>query len=675
MGNNSKYTNNLINESSPYLLQHAHNPVNWEAWNTNSLQRAIDEDKLILVSIGYSSCHWCHVMERECFEDETLAQLMNDFFVCIKIDREERPDIDQFYMQAVQLMGQNGGWPLNCFCLPDTRPIYGGTYFRPEQWRNVLISLIDLKSKEHSRLIEYANKLEKGIKQLSELPVANHATALIKEDFIKSISEWVNSCDFKDGGPNYAPKFPMPVNYDFLLNFSVLLKDKKVEEFVKLTMDKMCRGGIYDQAGGGFARYSVDGYWKIPHFEKMLYDNGQLIELYSKAYKYFKSEEYKEVVYQSIEFLEREFKNENGLYYSALDADSEGIEGKYYVWHQDELKSLLGDDYSFYQRVYNKDEIGFWENNEYVLMRAEGYAELANELNISTTELIDKVKSLNYKILGERKKRVIPGLDYKCLLSWNCILLNGLIEAAIVFCDNSILSKAVNLYDAINKGFIREGELLRVNTNSKPFTEAFCEDYAYYVNANINLYLATANNNYLQNAIDFQLKTNELFYNKQTGFYYFNPLKSKELVANKADTNDNVIPSSNSICALNNFLIYKITGEENYFQTYQTIINKVYPYFLEQPSGYSLFGKLISYEMFGFKEIVISGVSAEEEFNKLQQHYIPNSFMMKSDNNNNEYLFKDRLNKDKTLIYICENNSCKQPLNNANEAYNFLLND
>jgi uncharacterized protein YyaL (SSP411 family) len=671
MSKDKRYTNNLINESSPYLLQHAHNPVNWESWNKNTLQRAFDEDKMILISIGYSSCHWCHVMEKESFENETLAQLMNDFFICIKIDREERPDIDLLYMQAIQLMGQNGGWPLNCFCLPDTRPIYGGTYFRPEQWRNVLISLIDLKNKERDRLIEYADKLEKGIKQLSELPVLNENKQWNKEEYSSAVIEWVKTCDFIDGGPNYAPKFPMPVNYAFLLNYGCSTKDNSILNFVKLTLDKMCRGGIYDQIGGGFSRYSVDGYWKIPHFEKMLYDNAQLIELYSKGYRLFKSEEYKNTVYQTIEFLESDLKSENGLFYSALDADSEGVEGKYYTWTLDELKEITKSDFNFLQLLYNKDHIGFWENDLYVLMRKQNLNEIAAELNLDINQLNIKVSEINQKLLFHRNKRIKPGLDHKCLLSWNALLVNGLIEAYISFKDENLLRKAENLIESISIHFLIGNEFFRVNTNNTISTKAFCEDYSILTNAYINLYLATSDTKYIKKAIDLQKLTDQLFLNTESGFYNFNPIKQIELIANKADTNDNVIPSSNAFCALNNFFLYKITGDNLYYNRYLKIIKHVFPYFIEQPAGYALFGKIIGFELLGFKEIVIAGPQSSEYFHQLHENYHANCLITHT-NNSTEYLFKSRLPINETLIYVCENNTCKQSTKNIKEALEII---
>ena len=340
------HTNALINETSPYLLQHAHNPVNWYAWGDEAFAKAKSEDKLVLISIGYSSCHWCHVMEHESFEDSAVAKLMNDKFVCIKVDREERPDVDQIYMNAVQLMTGRGGWPLNCFALPDGRPVYGGTYFPKNDWVTLLEDISTNYKLDKPKFEEYASNLTEGIKQseLIKTPVTN--SKINEATLTEFVSVWESSFDYKEGGPDRAPKFPIPNNFEFLMAYAHLNKDQKLMDYVDLTLHKMALGGIYDQVGGGFARYSTDIKWKVPHFEKMLYDNGQLVSLYSQAYQRTKSPIYKHAVYQTVEWLTREMMTEEGAFMSALDADSDGEEGKFYVWSKEELKAeLTADEY------------------------------------------------------------------------------------------------------------------------------------------------------------------------------------------------------------------------------------------------------------------------------------------------------------------------------------------
>ena len=386
-----QHTNSLINETSPYLLQHAHNPVNWYAWNSETLQRAKSENKLLLISVGYAACHWCHVMEHESFEDSLVAQVMNDHFINVKVDREERPDIDQVYMNAVQLMTGRGGWPMNVIALPDGRPFWGGTYFRKDQWISALNQISKLYEDTPEKIYEYADKLEQGIKNMDVVHL-NTDEPHFELNFInETVKNWSSQFDFKDGGMSRAPKFMMPNNYHFLLRQAYQNNDKILQDFVNFTLTKMAYGGVFDQIGGGFSRYSVDTKWHVPHFEKMLYDNGQLVSLYSDAYLITKNALYKEVVVQTLDFIKRDMTTENGAFYSSLDADSNNEEGKleegaFYVWQKEALKTLLKEDYALFSDYYNINSYGLWEHDNYVLIRKDAddairkKYELTNEL-------------------------------------------------------------------------------------------------------------------------------------------------------------------------------------------------------------------------------------------------------------------------------------------------------
>ncbi|MBL4569218.1 MAG: thioredoxin domain-containing protein, partial [Flavobacteriaceae bacterium] len=434
-----KYTNNLIKETSPYLLQHAHNPVNWYAWNDETLALAKKENKLLLISIGYSSCHWCHVMEDESFENEEVAAIMNKYFINVKVDREERPDVDQVYMTAVQLMTGSGGWPLNCIALPDGRPIWGGTYFKKDDWLNNLNQIGELYLNTPEKIIEYAEKLTEGVQQ-SGLVTLNKNKPLFTKEYLKNtVQKWETYFDNNQGGLNRAPKFPMPNNYHFLLRYAFQNNDADLTKYVNTTLTKIAHGGIFDQVGGGFSRYSVDTKWHIPHFEKMLYDNGQLVSLFSDAYLISKNDLYKETVYKTLTFIERELLHKNGGFYASLDADSlnekeELEEGAFYVWTEAELKKHI-KDFDLFADYYNVNEFGFWEHEKYHLIRNTTDEKFADKHKLSINVLKEKVVDWNKTLLKERAKKSRPRLDDKILTSWNALMLKGYIDAYRVF-DN-----------------------------------------------------------------------------------------------------------------------------------------------------------------------------------------------------------------------------------------------
>ncbi|MCB0443605.1 MAG: thioredoxin domain-containing protein, partial [Flavobacterium sp.] len=424
--------NELNLESSPYLLQHANNPVHWKAWNSKSLAYAKENQKLILISIGYSACHWCHVMEHESFESEEVANTMNQHFVNIKVDREERPDIDAIYMKAVQLMTGRGGWPLNVVCLPDGKPVWGGTYFRKKDWIITLEQLQELFYSNPEKMIEYADKLHEGIEMLS---LTNEKSTDFDIAIIEPLIEkWQKSFDWEYGGYTRAPKFMMPTNYQFLLHYGHLTKNKKLISYVNLTLTKMAYGGLFDTIGGGFSRYSVDVKWHIPHFEKMAYDNGQLLSLYANAYKLTKNVLYKEIIEKTANFIEKEWLTEEGAFFSALDADSLTAEnhleeGAFYVWTKEELKNIIQDDFELFSETFNINEFGHWEHENYVLIQNKSLEEISEKNNLSIDELQLKKKKWEQLLYEKREKRPKPRLDDKCITSWNAILLKGFVDS------------------------------------------------------------------------------------------------------------------------------------------------------------------------------------------------------------------------------------------------------
>ena len=383
----NKMSNNLINETSPYLLQHAYNPVDWNPWDSKYLKQATKENKLVIISVGYSACHWCHVMEKESFEDTLVAKIMNEKYISIKVDREERPDVDNVYMNAVQLMTGSGGWPLNVVTLPDGRPIWGGTYFSKDQWINALEQISKLYDDDPERLITYADQLEEGVKSLDLIELNKSSTNFELDIMKKYLDTWSKKFDLEYGGAEGMPKFMMPSNLHFLLKYSYQTSNIEIQDFVNLSLKKMAYGGIYDQIGGGFSRYSVDNKWHIPHFEKMLYDNAQLVSLYSDAYKATKNELYKKIVYETIDFINSELKDESGGYYSSLDADSKTSsnvleEGAFYVWTEKELKTTLKEDFTVFSSYYNINTYGYWEDDKYVLIRNEDDEKIALKVKV-----------------------------------------------------------------------------------------------------------------------------------------------------------------------------------------------------------------------------------------------------------------------------------------------------
>ncbi len=674
-----KYTNELINETSPYLLQHAHNPVNWMPWNDKTLEIAKNENKLILVSIGYAACHWCHVMEHESFEDSLVAQTMNSNFINIKVDREERPDVDQVYMNAVQLMTGSGGWPLNVVALPDGRPVWGGTYFKKDQWINVLEQLAKLHEKDPEKLLEYASKLEQGIKSM-DMVVLNKDEPIFKTEYIdKVVNEWSKSFDHIKGGPNRAPKFMMPNNYHFLLRHAYQNDDKTLQKYVNLTLTKMALGGIYDQLGGGFSRYSVDNKWHVPHFEKMLYDNAQLVSLYSDAYLITKNQLYKEVVYETLDFIEKELTSPEGVFYSSLDADSlnnndELEEGAYYVWQKEELKNLLKDDYEIFSKYYNINNYGYWEHNNYVLIRDQEDEEFIREHKMTTEDLKAKKNEWKQILIKEREKRSKPRLDDKTLTSWNALMIKGYVDAYRVFQDTSFLSIALkNANFILKKQINSEGSLSRNYKEGTSSINAYLIDYATTIDAFINLYQITSDEKWLNSARNLTNYSFDNFYDESSNMFFFTSIKDPKLVTRNIDFRDNVIPSSNSIMAKNLFKLSHYFDNSNYSNTATRMLNNVKPEMATYGSGFSNWLDLMLNYSNAYFEVAIVGANAMQRTQELNQHYIPNILIANSTKSGDLPLIKDRFLESETLIYVCVNNSCKLPVSSVDEALKLIL--
>ena len=657
-----KHTNSLIKETSPYLLQHAHNPVDWQPWDEDTLETAKKGNKLLLISIGYSACHWCHVMEHESFEDITIAQVMNDNFICVKVDREERPDIDQLYMTALHLMNQMGGWPLNCIALPNGKPFWGGTYFRKDDWYKQILEISDIYKKEPTKVVEFAERLTLGIQQVENIVLNTQEAIFTQEDLDKIVSAWSEHFDNIEGGRNGAPKFPMPNTYSFLLKYAHLSKNTQILNHVKLTLEKMAFGGIYDQMGGGFSRYSVDDCWKVPHFEKMLYDNAQLVSLYSAAYLKFKDSLYKEVVFETLEFIERELTAENGAFYSSLDADSEAEEGKFYVWNEMELKLNIGEDFKIFKDYYNVNEKGFWEKGNYILLKNKAKKQIAKKHAISPSILEDKIKNWKRILMKVREKRIRPELDDKSLTSWNGLMLKGYIDAYMSFGQKKHLEIALkNANFILNTQIQENGKLWHSYRQGCSNINAFLEDYAILSSAFIRLYEATFEEKWITIAEQLVSYSLENFYDKNSGMFYFTSKLDPKLVARKMEINDNVIPSSNSVMAHVLYDLGTLLDNDNYRQKAIIIVNNIKLDMQKYTAGYANYASLMLKEIYPYYEVAILGDEAHNHAIQLNKKYIPNKLLLGGGQNSKLQILQKKYVPGNTMIYVCEQKVCRKP--------------
>lgn len=659
-----EYTNKLINESSPYLLQHAHNPVEWYPWGDEAFEKAEKENKLVLISIGYSACHWCHVMEHESFEDSLTAEMMNKNFINIKVDREERPDVDQVYMNAVQLMTGSGGWPLNCFALPDGRPVYGGTYFPKDKWQQTLTSLQGLKENDPIKLEEYAKNLTAGIQQ-SELITRNEDPLETKVEFLaQKVNEWSKYWDRKKGGPNRAPKFPLPNNYQFLLEYAFLSGDQESMDFVSTTLDQMSRGGIYDQIGGGFARYSTDELWKAPHFEKMLYDNAQLVSLYSQAFTATQNPRYKKTVQETLAFIKRELTNKNGGFYSALDADSEGEEGKFYVWKKEELKeALTPEEFELAKEFYNVNNKGLWEHGNYILLMDENSDDMLTE----DSTLGNKLELIKSKLLARRETRIRPGLDDKILTSWNMLMIEAYLDAYIALEDEQYLKVAEQQMKFIFTNLITEDEgLFHLHKDGKSSINGYLEDYAFTISALLKMYQSTFDESYISQAEALMHYTVQHFLDEESGMFWFKSNKDEQLIAKKQENSDNVIPASNSVMAHNLFLLSKLTYNQEFEKTGKQMLSNILPH-IEYGQSYSNWLRLYLYETYPFYEIAATGKNFRALTIELRKTYIPNKLILGAEKKSDLPLLENKFFEEET-IFVCQNKTCQLPVKLVTDA-------
>lgn len=663
------YTNDLINESSPYLLQHAHNPVNWHAWNEATLKLAQAENKMLIISIGYSACHWCHVMEHESFEDSTVAKLMNDHFICIKVDREERPDVDQIYMNAVQLMTGSGGWPLNALALPDGRPFFAGTYFPKGDWLKVLNYFIDVRKNKPAVLTEQAEKVTQGIHSQETVSFNNSEASFSMQDLDKSFNSWKPKIDFQKGGRIGAPKFPMPAIWEYLLHYSRISDNDEALRAVTSTLNHMAFGGIYDQIGGGFARYSTDNDWLVPHFEKMLYDNSQLISLYTHAWQKTKNPLYQQVVYETLEFIEREMTSPEGGFYSALDADSEGEEGKYYVWTKAEIEQALGKDAAVFNAYYNVSNKGNWEHGKNILFRDKTAEDIAKKHKISVPELSKTIEKAKATLLDIRSKRIRPGLDDKILTAWNALMLKAYAQAYRSFGEEKFLRAALKNAKFLQKNAIgKDGQLSRNHKDGKSSITGFLDDYAFVISAFLELYQATFDEKWLEEAYQLSGYTLEHFFDEKSGMFFYTSDLQAKLISRKMEITDNVIPASNSEMAKNLFVLGNYYYNEDYINKSRQMMLNVQKDVHQNLNFYANWAMLEINFVEEPYTVAIIGADFEAIRQKMDQYYLPQVLLLGGKGEGKLQLLEGKLMEGQTTIYVCKNKVCKLPVTNVQDA-------
>ena len=671
--NDSKKGNDLVNETSPYLLQHAYNPVNWKAWNEDSLEEAKEQNKLIVISIGYASCHWCHVMEEESFENDSIARIMNDNFINIKVDREERPDVDKVYMNAVQLMTGKGGWPLNCIALPDGKPVFGGTYFTKEQWSKILKDVSKLYKENPQKVEEYAQRVTEGI-QTSELITLNKEEAVFKnEEIIAAINLSAEQLDTINGGFKGAPKFPMPNTLDYLLRYQYHFNKPELFKYIKKSLTKMAYGGIYDQIGGGFSRYSVDNRWHIPHFEKMLYDNAQLVSVYSKAYLQDKNELYKAIVKETLAFVNDELNANNGAFYSSLDADSKNEnneleEGIFYTWTKQELKALI-KDYKLFANYYNVNTTGFWENDLYVLIRDQSVTEFAKKNKLTKDELKEKIADWKSILNVARNKRRKPNLDDKILTSWNALMLQGYVDAYKAFDQKEYLNKAVKIAEFILHNQLRsDGGLNRNFKDGKSTINGYAEDYATVIQAFISLHEVSLDEKWLiisKEIIEYAIIH---FYDSTSGMFFYTSKEDPSLIARKTEVIDGVISSSNSIIGNSLFKLGHYFYDQKMIKISKQMLNNLKIEIIKNPMGYSNWLHLMTNFTQPFYEVAVVGKNANTITKEFYKNYFPNILISASNKDSELPLLEFKYIDGETLIYVCVNGTCKLPLADISKA-------
>jgi uncharacterized protein YyaL (SSP411 family) len=663
--------NRLSKETSPYLLQHANNPVDWFAWGEEALQKAKVENKPILVSIGYSACHWCHVMERESFEHQNVADVMNELFVCIKVDREERPDVDAVYMDALQAMGTRGGWPLNVFLLPDSKPFYGVTYLPPQNWVQLLKSVNNAFTNHYDEL---ANSAEGFVENMIQSESSKYGLVASNGGYTidaldQMFEKLKTNFDTFKGGMDRAPKFPMPSIYKFLLRYFDITQNPEAMAHIELSLNRIALGGIYDHVGGGWARYSVDDEWFIPHFEKMLYDNAQLLTIFAEGYSLTQNPLYADRIIKTISWLSTEMQSPDGGFYSALDADSEGIEGKFYIWERPELQSVLGEDFDWFAKLYNISFQGNWEEGYNHLHLTNYVTETAKAAGIYTDNFEEKYRSALDKLYKARASRIRPGLDDKILASWNGLLVKGLTSSYQALGVESFREMAVKGGRFILENMTEDDRLWHSYKNGKASITAFLEDYAAVIEAYLGLYQITFDDLWLTEAESLCDYTLTNFFDVEEGYFFFTDSESEALIARKKEIFDNVIPASNSMMAQNLYTLGKILDRQDYIDLSDQMLSKMSKVLIQDVQWVTNWAALYCQKASPTAEIAIVGEDADEIRKDFDRFFIPNKVVVGTKTASQLPLLENRTSLNgKTAIYVCYDKTCQLPVTSVKEA-------
>ncbi len=678
--------NHLIGEKSPYLLQHAHNPVDWYPWGDEAFQKAAREGKPIFLSIGYSTCHWCHVMEHESFEDEEVAKLLNENFVSIKVDREERPDIDHIYMTVCQSMTGSGGWPLNLFLTPEKKPFYAGTYFpKTERYGNPgLIAILKQISTVWKTNKESVLKSSEQVVKLLQTATETADTELLNQDTMKQAYEQLrDNYDSIYGGFGSPPKFPTPHNYTFLLRWWKLSKDPTALEMVEKTLDRMGRGGMYDQLGGGFHRYSTDEYWLVPHFEKMLYDQALLAMSYIEAYQATGKPFFADIAKGVFDYVLRDMTSPEGGFYSAEDADSEGVEGKFYVWTPEEISKVLGErEGKIFCDFYDVSKEGNFEEKNilHVDKPMDAFAKLEGVKPDELLELLGKARS---KLFAVREKRIHPHKDDKILTSWNGLMIAAFSRGAQVFGEPKYTEAATRAADFILKTLRqKDGALLKRYRQGDAAITGHLDDYAYFVWGLIDLYEATFEVKYLKAALELNMLVIADFWDEKGGGFFFSGKRNEQLIAQTKEIYDGATPSGNSVAFMNMLRLGRMTGDVELTKRAGRIMGTFAETISTYPSGYTQFLCALDFATGATKEIVVAGEPDADDtkqiLNEIRRRFLPGKVLIlhrKDDRAIEEiigFVKEQRAIQGKATVYLCENYACKSPVSDMNQIVKLL---